>query len=147
MVYTSADPTKGSILLQDLALNDSNKPLLVGGATLDVGPAIEILGVRVELTSTATVGNRLVTLRLLDGVADIIGEWDASAVQADTLTVLYEFIPGYPLAGAVVGGQRHEYMPVGLVIGNGQQFVVLDSAAIAVAADDMLVHIRARRVG
>ena len=111
-----------------------------------MGPAIEILGVRVELTSTATVGNRLVTLRLLDGVADIIGEWDASAVQADTLTVLYEFIPGYPLAGAVVGGQRHEYMPVGLVIGNGQQLVVLDSAAIAVAADDMLVHIRARRV-
>ena len=145
MVYTSADPTKGSILLQDLTANDSSKPLLVGGATPEVGPPIEILGVRVELASTATVGNRLVTLRLLDGAADIIGEWDASAVQAASLTVLYEFIPGYPLAGAAVGGQRYEFMPEGLIVGNGQQLLVLDSTAVDAAADDMLVHIRARR--
>ena len=113
-------------------------------------PVSEIMeGTKVKLVPTDQgyvhwrPGVEPVTIRLSDTVPDVFSEWDASAVQAATLTVIYEFAPN--ALGAVVGNQRHEYIPPGLLVGEGQEIRVLDRDARDAAADDMVVHIRARR--
>lgn len=145
MVYTSRDGQAfGAILMQDLAVDDSNKPLLVGSA-LEVAGPIEILGVRVELTTTIAGGNRQLSIRLEDSNSgDVAGQWDAlTVVIASQTDQFHEFMPGR-VAGTVAG-QFYEYLPFALIVNNGQTLRVFDSAEIAVAADDMIVHIRARK--
>ncbi len=136
MVFINRDSGKAYILLQDLGPDNSNK-------THTALRPLEILGIRVELTTTITAGNRQISIQAEDATGDVFGTWEAAAVQAASDTVIYEFYPG-AVAG-VVGGQRHEALPVGLLIGVDQVIRVGDSAGIASAADDMLVHIRARR--
>lgn len=123
-------------LLAEEVADDSDKSFAVPAST-----QYQVLWIWVELTSTATVGNRQMTIEIQDSAADVIGRWKAGAVQAASLTRNYCFAPSNadltafrdttflmtPIAPTLL-------LPAGYIIR------VYDSAAIAAAADDMVVQ-------
>jgi hypothetical protein len=126
------------------ALNDSDKTF-----TVPAGTEWEILTIYVELATTATVGNRQLAIRFTDGSDDIIGQIRAGAVQAASLTRIYQFGVGLPDLTAFRDTDfLSTPLPDGLVLPAGYKVRILDKAAIDAAADDMDVQmmVRARLV-
>ena len=121
-------------LLADEVINDSDKTLTVPANT-----EWEILSIWVELISTAVVGNRQITVQMLDGAGDIIGSFNAGAVQAAGITRNYMFAPGLELMVAFVGIYLSFPLPP-MFLPAGFAVRIYDSAAIDPAADDMVVQ-------
>lgn len=99
--------------------------------------------VSVVLTSTATVGDRRVAIRILNSDSDVLGEAVAGAVQAASTTWYYTFAPG--LADMTsVRDSDHMTTPIPgtWVLKAGQEIRVLDDAAIAADSDDLAVYIQ-----
>jgi hypothetical protein len=126
----------GSTSLQaDEAADDSDKTLTVPAAM-----SWEIQSIWIELTTTATVGNRQVAIRLTDSADDVIAEVAAGVVQAESLTRNYLFGPGLPdLTSFRAGDLLMTPLPP-LVLPTGYKIRVLDTAVVAAAADDMIVQ-------
>jgi hypothetical protein len=112
--------------------NDSDKMFVVPAST-----EWQILSIWVELVTTADVGNRQVTIEMQDDAGDIIGSFNAGAVQAASLTRNYMFAPGLEAMAAFVGIYLSTPLPQ-IFLPAGFKVRVYDSAAIAVAADDMV---------
>ena len=122
----------------DTAVDDSDKTL-----TVPAGQEWQVLWIWVVLTSTATVGNRQVTVRAMTSGGTIIASLKAGAVQAASLTRNYLFAPSMADLTAFrdTSFLTTPLMPT-LFLSAGQQLRILDSGAIAAAADDMLIYVQ-----
>jgi len=133
--------TWSPLLIPDETANDSDKSF-----TVPANYMYQVLWIWVELTSDATVGNRQMTIELQDNAADVIGRWKAGAVQAASLTRNYCFGP----SNADLTAFRDTTflmtpIPPTVVLPAGYIIRVYDSAAVAAAADDMVVQLMVAR--
>lgn len=122
-------------LQADELADDSDKSF-----TVPASAVWEIAHIWIEYTSTATVGNRLVAIEIQDSAADIVGRFTAGIVQTASLTRYYTFAPGVPDLTAF---RNTSYLsnPVPLLQLPASYIVrIYDIAAIAAAADDMIVQ-------
>jgi len=135
-------------VFSDEALNDSDKTFDVA---VDVGPAgiihsVHVVGIRVEFTTSLTVGTRTFRMEVMDNAGDLIyvqilnSNLDVSDVGGSVAgTQNWDMVPG---ATYVDGTEAREYLPPDLWLKENWQIRIYDSAAIDAAADDMIVHIR-----
>lgn len=117
--------------------DDSDATFVVPAST-----EYEILSIYVTLASTATAGNRLMSVQVLDASDNIIASLVAAVAQAASLT--YRYLFGVGLADAVAV-RDSTYVTVSLpllFLAAGQKLRVFDKAAIAAAADDMTVRVQ-----
>ena len=115
------------------------------GATFLPGIALSypalLLGFRLEFTATATVGNRLMTIRLTDSADDLLTEFfdqTSGAVTAGNSAN----IEGYDLGSGGFGTDpRYDRYYQGVYVCPGQK-VVCTQTSIIDAADTLVVHAR-----
>jgi hypothetical protein len=124
--------SKSYLVTTDAALDDSDKSFTATGNWL-------INGVSVKYISTASVGNRVVTLILKNAAGTEVARWIAGGTQAASLTYYYNFTPCGALNTTVANLQFQIPIPWNMCIPNGYILQVIDTAAIAAAADDMTV--------
>ena len=118
----------------DSTANDSDKSFVVpSGETWDLSY------LNVILASTATVGNRQVTLEIQDDSSNVITKTTAGAVQAASGTVSYIFGQSLVRETSVVAGVLNCTISDDLILLPGWTLRVYDSAAIDAAADDMTI--------
>jgi len=132
------------VTLSDTGLNASSKTLLLADAGTTAA-YLELLAIRIELTTTATVGNRLMAVRveLTTGPDILYAVTIAANSLAASLSRTWQLAPGVDEA---ITSPQQVQMPQGIYVFAGQQLVIEDSAAVDAAADDMIVHVLARRV-
>ena len=133
--------TWSPLLIPDETVDDSDKSF-----TVPANYMYQVLWIWVELTTTATVGNRQMTIELQDNAADVIGRWKAGAVQAASLTRNYCFGP----SNADLTAFRDTTflmtpIPPTILLPAAYIIRVYDSAAVAAAADDMVVQLMTAR--
>ena len=110
--------------------------------TVPADTEYQILSVYISLTTTSTAGNRQMAVQALDGSDNILIGARARVTQAASLTRVYNFAPGLPNDG---GFYDTDYLAVSLppiFLAAGQKLRVWDKAAIAAAADDMVVRVQ-----
>ena len=127
----------------DTAADDSDKTLAGSSVTTETSRAILIVGVRVELTATATAGTRTIELQMLNGSSDVVWSTPTSTGSnvTATNTITAELSPRES-ATAAIAGVTFERLPFDLWMDSGHSLRVFDSAAVDATADDMIVHIR-----
>jgi hypothetical protein len=123
-------------LQADETANDSDKTFTVPAST-----EWEILSIWIELSTTATVGNRQIVVEMQDSTGDVIGKFLAGAVQLASLAREYEFAPMVQLMTAFVGTYLSFPLPP-YFLSAGEKVRVYDSAAVDAAADDMIVQMK-----
>jgi len=134
MAETIAYWGKPELQIEETA-NDSDKPI-----TVPAGQIWRVLWIHVELATTATVGNRQIAIEGRDASDDIIFSESAGAVQAASLTYTYTCQPGAVREAAFVNGQINLPIPPDFILPAGYDVHIFDSAAVAAAADDMVVQ-------
>ena len=102
--------------------------------------------VYVTLVSTATVGNRLITLEVIDESSNVIISISAGTTQAASLTRKYGFLQGQYREVSFVNDELQVPLPMSLYIPAGYTLRVYDSAAVDAAADDMEVSFQVQKV-
>lgn len=128
--------------LSDITADDSDKSF-----TVPANRVWELKWVWVELISSGDVGNRQLTLQIQDNTGDVIATLKSGAVQAASVTCNYLFAPGVAdltafRDTAFMTNPMPEFMlPQNYIVR------VFDGAAIAAAADDMVVHMLVRQYG
>lgn len=122
-------------LQADVAADDSDKSF-----TVPVGVEWEILTIRAELTATATVGNRRVTVEVQDGSSNVLARIQAGLLQIATQSIGYNFAPGLADQTSAVNGDLNTALPK-FVLSPGQALRVYDIAAVDAAADDLVVRV------
>ena len=131
----------GTVSLQaDEAANDSDKSFTVPSV---VTWAID--SIWVELTSTATGGDRQLVVQFQDSAADVIAEMRAGIVQADTITRKYLF--GFNLPD-LTSFRDTDFLTTPLpsiLLPAGYIVRVFDNNAVDAAADDMIVQMMVRQ--
>ena len=126
-------------LQSDITLNDSDKSFVVPADTEQ-----QIFWIWVELTTTATVGDRQLVIEVQETGADVIGQWARAAmVQPASLAKYYIFAP----AMADLSAWRDtDYLttpiPPPAFLREGDILRVYDNNAVDAAADDMIVQIQ-----
>lgn len=125
--------------ISSTAINDSDKTFAV-----PANFTRHILGIWVEFTSTAAVGDRQLVIEVQIAGPDVTAQWArAGAVQAASLTRYYEFAPGL---ADLTAFRDTDYLttpiPVTSILKAGDVLRVYDNNAVAAAADDMIVHIQ-----
>ncbi len=121
---------------QDATLNDSDKTLTV--------PADRIWVIRsafAQLITTATVGNRRLSLRWRDATDSIYGMITAAITHAASSTRHYNWIPGGHAFTTLQGDFLSLTFPVELVLPAAFDIRIFDINAIDAAADDMTVSL------
>ena len=126
-----------AILLSELATNDSSKDLLF--ADIGEGSHLELVAIRIELTTTATGGTRTMVCEVLTEADDVVYEMilDANTL-GPSLSKTWQL--GVEVDPAVTAPQ-YVVLPQGLALFPGQKLRIRDSAAIDPTADDMLLHV------
>lgn len=125
---------------RDAALNDSNKSWVVPD-----GEMWKILWAHVRYTSSADVGNRQMTFLIKDADGNEIFDIAAGIVQAAGLTRHYNFAQGVYRETAFAADELQTPIPVDCYLPAGYTLQFYDSAAVAVAADDMIVNFAIQR--
>lgn len=120
----------------DATLNDSDKTF-----TVPSGELWKINNAHVSLVTTAAVGNRHMVIEVSDDEGALMGRVSAGAVQAASATRYYSIMQGTYRESAFVNTDIQIPMPADLYVKAGYTIRVYDSAAIAAAADDMIVRI------
>jgi hypothetical protein len=106
--------------------------------------AYEVLGVRAELTATATVGNRKIKVQVLDAADDdVVAEFVGAATTTAGNSSISEF-SNLGSGSGLVGTVNFERM-VGVVAFKGMKLLVTSDAAPTDVLDTLIVHIRLRR--
>lgn len=135
MAYLTSATREPELLANDATANDSDKTFTVPSSEV-----WEILSVYVENASTATVGNRIITVRITDSTDATVGS-SSAATQAASLTHRSTFIPAGQVATGSSAVQGATYPLPGVLVPSGYKVRVLDAAAVDAAADDMTVRI------
>lgn len=127
------------VLTSDTGTNDSDKTITV--------PALKewhVQSILVELTTSSTAGSRHIVIEILNGSSDIMqyilqNEGD----QAEDTEYHYSYSRVTSTGSDTVGSIFVIMTSIGdLILPAGYSIRVYDSAAIAAAADDMIVHVR-----
>lgn len=120
-------------------LNDSDKSF---SNLTEVNLGWLVHSVHVNLTSTATIGNRQLVIESKDSSGDIVATIVCQATQAASLVVDYSFTPNVVSLSSAVNGVVTTPIPAnGLIVPANGSIRVYDKSAVDAAADDMLVHI------
>jgi len=122
-------------IIADALLNNSDKSF-----TVPAGKKWEILYGTVRLTTTATVGNRLMVFQILDPAANIL--WNSLALNVHTASTFEEYLiqPGQNESRETVATNHEMPMPDRTILSSGFVFRVVDGSVIDAAADDMIVR-------
>jgi hypothetical protein len=131
-----------SFLEAEENVNDSDKELLV-----DIGYEWILQSIWVELTTSADVGDRQIEIEIQDDSDDVVMTIVAGIVQAASLTRYYSFYPGAENMSAFVGPDSDHLstnLPA-LLLDESYGVRIVDSAVIAVGADDMVVQMLVKR--
>lgn len=132
------------LLTSDETLNDSDKTITIPATYL-----YQIMWVYVELTTTATVGDRQLEMQFRDDADDVIAMFKPEVVQAASLTYYYQFGPSMPDLFSVRDAATNPFVATPFIPGAflpaGYDIRIYDNAAIDAAADDMIVQIMAAR--
>lgn len=115
--------------VRDVTLNNSDRIVY----TVPTGKIAKINNLYTALTSSATVGNRIMMIRIYDGTNEVTRSAYMGA-QAASQTYHYNWFPG---AATVVTGTNQSLPIPDLILLPGWYVRVLDSAVIDAAADDM----------
>lgn len=111
--------------------------------TVPDGVEYQVLSVYVSLTTdTGTAGNRQMAVNALDSSDNIIMAVRAGVTQAATLTRIYQFAPGMVQDAAFRDTDYVSVSMMPMILGPGQKLRIFDKAAIAAAADDMVVRVQ-----
>lgn len=124
----------------DESLNDSDKTF-----TVTASEEWEIQSIWVELTTTATAGNRQIVIEIQDSSSDVIGQYRAGIAQAASLTRYYMFSPH---AEGLTAFRDTDYLsnPIApLCLPASYVIRVYDVAAVDAAADDMNVQMMIKK--
>lgn len=122
--------------IRDAALNDSDKTL-----TVPNGKIWNVISIFCSLITTVSVGDRLIQIFISDPNGNNIFGQSAKNVQIASTTERYNFIKGIREATEITAGFHDIPLPTDLVLSEGFQIQILDSAAIAAAADDLEIII------
>lgn len=125
----------------DSTANDSDKSWVVPD-----NEVWKLLYLHVLLVTTATVGNRQLTMEILDASSNIILDLTAGAVQAASLTRHYGFIQGIYRETTFVADELQVPMPKDCYLGPGWTLRIYDETAVDAAADDMTVAFAFERI-
>lgn len=142
-------PSKYGSLDRDLVQGKASGALIAAGllVTVPAGEAWLVHGVSVRITTTATVGNRVVTVELLDAGGATVRFVVASGqnVAASLTTSINFAVGGYPVAAAGSSplASVWDAWPV-CVAEPGQIFRVTDQAGIDIT-DSAVVTVSAER--
>lgn len=135
-VIISADDVWTPALAADETADDSDKSF-----TVTANQVWQILWIWVELTTTATVGDRQLVVQLQDNAADVIGEVRVGSVQAASLTRNYMFAPAL---ADLTSFRDTDYLmtpfPPTIILPESYIIRVYDNNAVDAAADDMVVQ-------
>lgn len=126
--------------VSDEAANDSDKTIL----TVDAGRTWTVVMLRVELATTATVGDRDVVVEVLDSASDVLFRFRSGVVVEASLSRVFNWGAGMPQA-AEFSGSTEMYCalpPGGIPLQAGEMLRVYDINAVDAAADDMVTHVR-----
>jgi len=111
-----------------------------------VGYEYQVLWIWIELTTTATVGDRQLQVDLRDAADDVIGQVRVGAVQAASLTRYYMLGPALADLGAF---RDTDYLmtplPPTVFLPAGYDIRIFDNNAVAAAADDMVIQMQVAR--
>jgi len=118
------------------AANDSDKSF-----TVTASEEWRIQSIWVELTSTATAGNRQLVIELQDSSNDVIAQVRAGVTQAASLTYYYLFAPNVVDLTAVRDTDFVSTTMPSWVLAAGYIIRIYDNNAVDAAADDMVVQI------
>ena len=136
-VNISSDDIWTVALVVDEAADDSDKTVTVTASQL-----WQILSIRVELVTTATVGDRQIEIQIRDTADDIVLNIVPGTTQAASLTYVYSFAPAFPDLIAV---RDTNYVLTPLhptcLLPAGYDLRIFDNNAVAAAADDMDIQI------
>jgi hypothetical protein len=129
------------IIVPDVTANDSDKTLTVPVMTL-----WQVLWIRVELTTTATAGDRQLAIQILDTGPDVIAEFRPRVTQAASLAYVYQFAPGMAQDTAVYDTDLVTTpLPPTLILDPEFSLRIYDNNAVDAAADDMVVQLMVAR--
>lgn len=123
-------------LQADAANDDSDKTF-----TVPSGKSWRVLTVFVNLTTTATVGNRQVEVRYTNGADSAVAVMSAGAVQAASLARNYTFGLGLADLTAFRDTDKLTGPLPDAALPEGYKVRVYDRAAVDAAADDMHVRV------
>ena len=126
----------GLTLLPDTLPNDSDKTFIV-----PAGAEWHVISASILMVTDATVGNRLMTMLITDASDVTVIQYVAGAVQAASLTRTYLFAPAHPNETAFTNLVMLRSLSDQLMIPAGFKIRIFDSAAVAVATDDMTVRL------
>jgi len=126
------------VLEAEETLNDSDKTFTVG-----TDEEWMIISIWIEFATTATVGNRLICIEILDTTDDVISRISAYEIQAASLSKNYLFAP-YFVHRAAPANDYNTVLP-DFVIPSGYDIRVYDINGIDVAADDMNVQMLVKK--
>ncbi|MES0445002.1 MAG: hypothetical protein ABUJ92_00515 [Desulfobacterales bacterium] len=118
----------------DATLNDSDKSFAVPG-----NEVWKLCNAHITLVSDATVGNRQMVLEVANSASAVVFSSAAGAVQAASVTRVYDFMQGITKETAFVGAVIQVPIPTEQYILPGYSIRIYDSAAISAAGDDMTV--------
>ena len=134
---TIAGSNEWTVALEaDETLNDSDKTI-----TVTAGQLWQILNIRLEFTTTATVGDRQIVIQWRDDSDDVVGEVKAGVVQAASDTYYYEFAPALADLLAVRDSDwLMTPLPPTLFLPAGYDLRIWDNNAVDAAADDLIIQ-------
>ena len=125
------DPT----LQSEAVADDSDKTF-----TVPAGKQWTIKSIYALLVSTATVGNRILTVLFTKADNTTVLEIRAGVAQAASLTYRYGLFPGAAFNTTVANNFSLTPIPPDFVLPAGYKVRIYDSAAIAAAADDLTLQ-------
>lgn len=116
--------------------DDSDKTITVPDKT-----QWRVLWIWIEYVATATVGNRILQIDIRDPSDDVIYSVTAVAAIVASATEYARAVPSDAIAAAeTVAGFHTLPLPHECILPAGYDIRIYDSAAIAAAADDMVVQ-------
>lgn len=105
---------------------------------------IEVQTIRVELVTTATVGNRVLRVQVLDEVdSDVLLDYlEGTSIVASTSNS-FEIQPGLTVAPTVTAGTNRWFNTPKIQLCTGMSLKIFDNANIGSSVDDLIIHVKA----
>lgn len=123
-------------------------PASVPGVPLASGSPLQVLGIRLEVTTTITSGSRRPVIEVWDDESDFVFSLQPAAVAPANATTIFEFMAGFSPsdsavepAGTVV---RASLPDESVFVMPGGVLSILADAGATDTADTVVIHVRAR---
>lgn len=131
---------------EDTTADDSDKTF-----TVPTEERWHVFAIYVELTTTATVGNRQLLVDFRDDSNNVLARVVPGITQAASLTYNYSIAPGFAQQTSITGLTNEDNtlmtpMPPTMLLLPGYDIRIYDEATVDAAADDMTVRILIDRV-